>query len=234
MIEFNVSDRLKKIAALITVGNRVADIGTDHGYLPIYLVKENISLRVIAADLREKPLERAKKNARDFNVSEKIDFRFSDGFDKINAGEVDTAVICGMGGFAIIKILERALSENKVNNGFECVLSPHTDREQLSGFLYKKGFRITDEIMLHEKKAYYILWRCVYDGFPRTCDRATTAYGELLIERKDPALKEFLIREEELLRRVEKRLTESGSGNGGERLAQVRERLKLNYSVRWF
>lgn len=234
MIDFNISDRLKRIAGLITKNDTVADIGTDHGYLPIFLVKEKKAGKVIACDIREKPLGRARQNALDLGVGSLIDFRISDGLEGLNPGEADTLIICGMGGHAIRKILTNGLESGKISIGTDCVLSPHTDRESLSEFLYENGFRINDEILLHEKAAYYILWKCTFDGVKRAASPEVHAYGELLIQKQDEALKSYLQREEELLLRIIKKLKALPGDKKNKRLSEVMERLKMNKKIRWF
>ena len=234
MTDISISDRLERIASLITKKGSVADIGTDHGYLPIYLVKTGKAGKVIACDLRKKPLDKAKRNAEAANVSEFIDFRLSDGLDELGKGEAETLIICGMGGFAIRKILNRGLDLGKILKGTECVLSPHTDRESLSRFLYDKGFRIDEEILLHEKAAYYILWKCTYDGIRRDTSPAAHAYGALLLRKKEPELKSYLFREEELLLRILKKLETLPPEKVVKRKEDIKERLSLNASVRWF
>ena len=234
MTEINVSSRLKTIAGLITKNKTVADIGTDHGYLPIYMAGEGMAGKIIACDLREKPLGRGRKNAEELLIADRIDFRLADGLDALSPGEADTVIICGMGGFAIIKILSKALEEGKVFSGTDFVLSPHTDRENLSRFLFEKGFKIEEEILLHEKAAYYILWKCTFDGIKRSAPDAVHAYGSLLVQRKDAALKDYFMREEELLLRVLKKLEALPSDKVIKRICEVKERLKLNRDTRWF
>lgn len=85
-------------ASLVKKNGVVADIGTDHGYLPIYLISAGISSKVIAMDVREKPLERAAMHIKEADLSEKIEVRLSDGLDKLEEKEADTITICGMGG----------------------------------------------------------------------------------------------------------------------------------------
>ena len=89
MEELNLSDRLRLIAGLIKKGSKVADIGTDHGYLPIFLVKSGITDRVIAMDVRKGPLKKAEDNTRAFCVSDQIELRLSDGLAALEKGEAD-------------------------------------------------------------------------------------------------------------------------------------------------
>ena len=93
-----ISKRLLCCAAMVPSGSRVADIGTDHGYLGIYLLQNGISPHVIACDLRKGPLDNARKNARLFEVDGSMAFRLSDGLAEISPEEIDCAVLAGMGG----------------------------------------------------------------------------------------------------------------------------------------
>ena len=106
---YSLSKRLSCVADWIKdTGHRcVADIGTDHGYLPVYLAKNNIADRVIAMDVRIQPLNKAESNVRLYGVQEKVELRLSDGLDELKPLEADTITICGMGGRLIQSILTR-------------------------------------------------------------------------------------------------------------------------------
>ena len=111
MEELNLSDRLRLIAGLIKKGSKVADIGTDHGYLPIFLVKSGITDRVIAMDVRKGPLKKAEDNTRAFCVFDQIELRLSDGLAALEKGEADTVTISGMGGRLIQSILTNGMEK---------------------------------------------------------------------------------------------------------------------------
>ena len=98
-----ISERLKEIASMVTTGNTVADIGTDHGYVPVYLCKNNISNHIIAMDINEGPLKIARQNIKRAELEDKVDIRQSAGFENIKPGEADTAIIAGMGGELIVR-----------------------------------------------------------------------------------------------------------------------------------
>ena len=102
-----ISKRLLCCASMVQSGARVADIGTDHGYLGIYLLQTGAARHVIACDLRKDPLENARRNAKLFGVDGKMELRLSDGLEKILPDEVDTVVMAGMGGDLIQKILSQ-------------------------------------------------------------------------------------------------------------------------------
>ena len=104
-----ISNRLLCCTSMLTPGCRVADIGTDHGYLAIHLLQSGVASSVVAADLREQPLAKARRNARRYGVTDRLRFVLSDGLSKIEPGEADTVICAGMGGDCIIHILYSAL-----------------------------------------------------------------------------------------------------------------------------
>ena len=111
MNEFKLSKRLACVAGIINPGGVLADIGTDHGYLPVHVAKNNIASKVIAMDVRKKPLEKAAENIKLYGVSQKVELRLSDGLYKLAENEADTITICGMGGKLIQSILENGSSK---------------------------------------------------------------------------------------------------------------------------
>ena len=100
-----LSKRLYAVASLVTEGASVADIGTDHGYVPIYLMKNKIASKVIALDINKGPLERARMHVIGHGLKGQIETRLSDGLKNVKPGEVDTMIAAGMGGGLVIKIL---------------------------------------------------------------------------------------------------------------------------------
>ena len=140
MIDFSISERLKLAVSFIEKGRKVADIGTDHGYLPIHLIREGVSCEVIAADMRKNPLEKAKKNAESYMVADKISFRLSDGLSSFDKGEVNAYVICGMGGTVIKKILQKALAEDKLMSGISLCYRHRLTVKCLENFFMKMDF----------------------------------------------------------------------------------------------
>lgn len=149
------SARLLKIAEFIKNGERVADIGTDHGFLPIYLVKSGISPFVIASDIKEKPLKSAINNAKKAGTDQ-IDFRLCDGLSSIGKDEVDAVIIAGMGGECIAGILNSSLWAQ--NSGKHFILNPMNSPEKLREFLYNSGFSINSEYAVEDSgKIYTVL-----------------------------------------------------------------------------
>ncbi len=104
-----ISNRLLLCAEFVPRGTRAADIGTDHGYLAVHLLREGVCPFVTAADLREQPLQKARENAARFGVSENMQFFLSDGLQSIPPGAADTIIMAGMGGDLMVRILGRAV-----------------------------------------------------------------------------------------------------------------------------
>ncbi|MBO7729858.1 MAG: SAM-dependent methyltransferase [Lachnospiraceae bacterium] len=151
----SISKRLETIADLVTPGYRASDIGTDHGYVPIYLLRNHICDHVIAADLSKGSLEKASHNITRAGLSECIECRLSDGLSEICPGEVDSIIISGMGGILMDRILRNGLEVVKAAK--ELILSPHRNPELIEAFAEEFGFAVVyDEVILDKKKYYHI------------------------------------------------------------------------------
>ncbi len=157
-----LSSRLKIIAGLVSGNARVADIGTDHGYLAVYLAENKIAQRVIACDINEKPLKNAEKAVALSEAREKIELRLCDGLSGINPSEIDTAIIAGMGAEVIIGILSRA-SWIK-NDKYTLILQPMTSPELLREYLHKNGFEIISETALEDSNRLYSVIQASFTG----------------------------------------------------------------------
>ena len=157
----NISDRLKCVAGLVNKGARVADIGTDHAYLPIYLVQSGISNKVYACDVRKEPLRRAKLHIDEYGLSDKITTRLCDGLKGINKGDVDTVTICGMGGRLMKNILEAGI--DKLGDNTQLVLSAQSELRDFRKYLLETGIDIKSEHILLEDGKYYFIFDCVYN-----------------------------------------------------------------------
>ncbi|MBR4888612.1 MAG: SAM-dependent methyltransferase [Clostridia bacterium] len=144
MREFTLDARLAACAAFVRPGSRLADIGTDHGYLPIRLLLDGVVPSAIAADIRPGPLSSAKENALHYGVLERMDCRLSDGLALVKDGEVDDITIAGMGGELILRILTDAPWACK--KGMRLILQPMTMAPELRRGLLKLGMEITEEV----------------------------------------------------------------------------------------
>ena len=157
-----LSVRLGKISSLVPLGARVCDIGTDHGYLAIELVKSGKAQKVIAADVNQKPLENARKNIEKAGV-QGIELRLCNGFDGIKIEEFDTAVIAGMGGEVIAGIIERGNNLLKMPDK-KLILQPTTSPEFLRCFLNLNGFSVEEELPVSENNKLYSVMAVTYSG----------------------------------------------------------------------
>lgn len=167
-----LSPRLHMIAQSVPKGARFADIGTDHAYLPVWLLQQGVIEEAIAADLRSGPLDRAKETANKFGLSDKLDFRLCDGLTGVSAGEVNCVVIAGMGGETIIHILSDALWTKEEGNML--ILQPMSSQDDLRRWLMQNGYQIVREKIAQEEKTFYTVM-VVEPG----ADREMTAAEEL-------------------------------------------------------
>lgn len=144
MREFTLDARLAACAAFVRPGSRLADIGTDHGYLPIRLLLDGVVPSAIAADIRPGPLSSAKENALHYGVEQRMDCRLSDGLALVNEGEAEDITIAGMGGELILRILADAPWSCK--EGMRLILQPMTMAPELRRGLLELGMEITEEV----------------------------------------------------------------------------------------
>lgn len=208
MEQFKLSNRLKKVAELVSRGNVVADIGTDHGYLPIYIVKENISDKVIAMDVRKGPLQKAKENVSSYKVADSIDIRLSDGLCGLMQNEAQTITICGMGGGLIQSILDRGV--DKFNENTQLILSPQSEIKEFREYLYTNGYNIVNECMMKEDGQFYVIFDCkkAFSGAKRELPKMSLEseidfrFGGRLLEEKNEALYEYLLKEQRVNQKV--------------------------------
>lgn len=184
-----LTERLQAIADFVEKGSTTADIGTDHGYLAAYLVKNNISKHVIATDVNEKPLNKARQCITEYELKDKIETRLGSGLEAINEGEVDTVIIAGMGGHLIADILD--FSKSTADSIDTFILQPMTGEEELREYLYNNNYTIVSEKLAKEGKRFYHILK-VKHGQSILKDDIFLEIGEKLLEEKDTLLGELL------------------------------------------
>ncbi|NBI70907.1 SAM-dependent methyltransferase [Clostridiaceae bacterium] len=219
-----LSKRLHVIASFVAPGSAVADIGTDHGYIPVYLVKEGIAPRALAMDVRKGPLERAKEHVREHGLSDRIALRLSDGLSGLKPGEADTVIIAGMGGKLVMRILEQG--RHVWDSVKHFILSPQSDWGETRRFLEQAGFRIDGEAMVEEDGKFYVVM-AVSRGEMRLSRACYYEYGKDLIGKKDPALFRCLDREKRTVGAILEGLSEAQTENMRKRQAALKERLAV-------
>ena len=201
-----LSKRLQAVADLVTEGASVADIGTDHGYIPIYLIEHHIAEKVIALDINRGPLERARMHIVGHGLKEKIETRLSDGLEKVLPGEVDTMIAAGMGGGLVIKIL---MEGRTIADALDTmILQPQSEIPHFRTFLMDEGYLLLDENIIYEEGKYYFMMKVRWLGAmtddavrQKVGDSWKTAgldpglaekFGPLLLSRRDRILREYL------------------------------------------
>lgn len=219
-----LSKRLETVASFVTEGSNVADIGTDHGYIPIVLVERGIAARALAMDVRSEPLKRAREHILEHGLEDEIEVRLSDGVKELKPGEADTVVIAGMGGELVIHILEdgRHLWEEVGH----WILSPQSELHKVRKYLENHGFSIIKEEMVEEDGKYYTVMDVVR-GDMGPLSEAEYLYGPCLIRQRHPVLQEFLKREKRLL----KQILDGLSGQEGE--GAVLRKAELEKQLTW-
>lgn len=221
-----LSKRLYAVASLVTEGASVADIGTDHGYVPIYLVKNKIASKVIALDVNRGPLERAKMHIIGYGLKGQIETRLSDGLKNVEPGEVDTMIAAGMGGALVIKILHN--SKAVTDELAECILQPQSEIAKVRKYLCKNQWKIVEEDMVEEDGKFYPMMKVIH-GEPESYETYEYLYGKKLLENQHPVLEKYLRREksvkESILNQLAKRM--EGSVSARERALEVEADLEL-------
>lgn len=185
-----LSIRLNKIIALVDKCNVIADIGTDHGYIPIYLIKNNLCKNVIASDINIGPKSKAEFNIGMEGLSEKIECRLGGGLSTIKPFEVQAVIIAGMGGYLIRDIIQERLDVFKSLD--YVILQPAQNPEILRKYIYESGFKIVDEELCVEQNKYYETMKVAYDNKPRLEDEFYYEISKILIEKKHSLLKDYV------------------------------------------
>lgn len=218
-----LSKRLYAVAGLVTEGASVADIGTDHGYVPIYLVESGIASKVIALDVNQGPLNRARMHIVGHGLGDRIETRLSDGLAMIRPGEVDTVIASGMGGPLTIRILQEGKEVADQLNAL--ILQPQSEICRVRRFLTENGYRIEQEDMVLEDGKYYPVMRVVH-GTKEPYEEWEYLYGKRLLEARHPVLLEFLKWELHIKESILEQLAgRSGSESARERAKEIcRER----------
>lgn len=149
---FQLSPRLAACARLVPQGAKLADIGTDHAYLPVWLARRGRIAHALACDLREGPLQRAEENILKYRVQGIVETRLSDGLSALSPQEADTIVIAGMGGDLMVQILTRA---PWLKDGKTLILQCMTSAEELRRWLLAEGYRVEQEKAVRSEGRVY-------------------------------------------------------------------------------
>lgn len=220
-----LSIRMRAVADLVTDGLRVADIGTDHGFVPIALVSEGRCPSAIAADVRRGPLSHAAENIRRHALSDVIETRLSDGLKEIRPGEAQAVIIAGMGGMLMIRILEEG--RDVIAAARELILQPQSDIPQVRRWLRSNGFSIISERITLDAGKYYFMMKAVSGKGP-AYDAADEQYGYCLLAAGDSLLQKYLEEEAEKLKDIKQSLRIQTTEKSRQRLKEIELLLQIN------
>lgn len=187
-----ISNRLKKIASMTEKCHCIADIGTDHGYLPIYMIKNKICDKAIASDINKGPINKARLNISINKMDNIIDCRLGSGLSTIKPFECNGIIIAGMGGNLIRDII--AEGENIVSAADFAVLQPVQNPEVLREFIYKKGYTILDEELCIDENIFYEIIKIKWNKTLKK-EKIDPIYYEIsktLMDKKHPLMEQYI------------------------------------------
>ncbi len=199
-----LSPRLASVARLTGAGESVIDVGTDHGYLPVFFAENRLFKKIAASDINEGPLQSAKSSAREYGVEDKIDFYLSDGLRDV-PGSFETVVIAGMGGETMVDII----SNCPWIGGARLVLQPQSKIPELERCLNALGFICERAVLTEDAGKLYAAFSCLAGEGGVDLLRALTA-------SRDPLLEKCLEKEEKRLLRAASGMERGGRQGSGE------------------
>lgn len=228
---------MKAVAAMVTSGGVLADVGTDHGYIPIALIQRQKIKSAIAMDINKGPLARAQDNIASAQLGDYIQTRLSDGVAALGEGEADSILIAGMGGELVIHILSEG--EKVCKAASELILQPQSDIRKVREYLRLHHYKIVDEDMICEDGKYYPMMRVINveldDAWMKMDEQTRVAcdiYGPLLLRNGNPVLRRFLVRQHRQLTQILQTLqAQTRSEKIETRIAEVSEELQYNESA---
>ncbi len=202
-----LSERMKAVIGLAEPCECIADIGCDHGYVAIELVRRGLCRRVIAMDINKGPLERARANIASFGLEECIQTRQSDGAGALLEGEADGIICAGMGGRLIISILENDMAVIKQMR--QIILQPQSELSEVRKYLRQNGFAAVREDIVCEDGKYYPMM-CVKTGMADSQENEPLhifdTYGRGLLESANPVMRQYLLYQRDKLGHIKKGL----------------------------
>ena len=256
-----LSNRLQAVADLLDYHEAIADIGCDHGFVSIYLIESRKASKVLAMDVNKGPLERAREHVTEKRLSTYIETRLSDGAKAINfikdeegtsQLEVQAALIAGMGGRLMIRILQDSL--DKFTSMDEFILQPQSEIPKVRQFIREIGYHIEKENMILEDGKYYPMMKAVRgkvndalrteipqkvaDSLEKSgilLQELFDEYGECLLKDRNAVLLQFLKFERELYSDILKKLKQTETSKGELRQKEIEQKINfINLGLEWF
>ncbi len=216
--------RLSACAEFVETGGVVADIGTDHAMLPVFLVESGKCVNAIASDIAQKPYESASAHVKENGLTDKISVRLGGGLEKVGPEEVSDIVIAGMGGELIAQILEAAQWTKSEKYNF--VFQPMTKAALLRTWLMENGFEISKEKAVTESGRDYTIMKCRYTGINVSPTRLE-AYGGKLVPCVDDSARRLLKRQANMLRSEAIGLEHDGCNDKARLYRETAEKLEM-------
>ncbi len=220
-MRIKLSNRLQAVARQIPVGLRVADVGTDHGYLPVYLVVNDIAPKVIASDRGKRPLDSARQLISLLSLENQIDVRLGDGLSVLQPDEAEVICLAGMGGVAIKEIISAGLPLAQAAK--RLVLQPQRNVPAVRRFLVSNGFKIVAEDLAEDDGFYYEII-AVEPGLMELTEQEAD-FGPLLLRDGHPLFKDFLILKETDLTQLLAAMADNNSKDSLQRKKQLEEEI---------
>lgn len=235
-----LSKRLQSVADFVSDCGTMADVGTDHGYIPVYLAECGRVKRAIAMDINEGPLLRAKEHIRQYGMEEFIETRQSDGLDALAPGEAEVIVIAGMGGGLMKRILTQG--EETARAAKSLILQPQSEWAAFRKFLQEMKYQITAEDMVFEDGKYYVIIAAVplcsgpeAEGwYFKTADGGSGnleagilyQYGPLLLSQRHPVLRQYLFKQQKQKQKILMNLKGNARQDAGGRIRELSQDLE--------
>ena len=228
-----LSQRLSSVASMVTAGNCLADVGTDHGYVPIYLYERNVIPRAIAMDINKGPLERAALHIAESGMKDVIETRLSDGLTALRPKEAGSIVIAGMGGPLMIRIL--SAYPEVTASAKELILQPQSEIAEVRIWLYEQGYEIVEEHMVYEEGKYYPMFKAVKNPEAKKLSYLEYKFGRLEVLKEKEVLKDFILRElsnkQNILQKLEEEQTEKSKGRAEEMKQLIKELEEMQHEM---
>lgn len=217
-----LSKRLNAIAELVPFSQNLVDVGTDHGFIPVYLIKNGLIEHAIATDISPGSLKKAQNIIEREGLGDKIETRLGSGLSVVKAGEADAVIIAGMGGMLIKDILEDGKDVAEQITTF--ILQPMVAQHILRKWLLENGYAIVDEILVKEEDRFYEIIVAAH-GEQKVYEDIYYEIGYKLIEKQDPLLEAFILKKIQNTEDLIRHLKLQNTSNARKRMHQMKKKL---------
>ncbi|WP_125152545.1 tRNA (adenine(22)-N(1))-methyltransferase [Clostridium rectalis] len=226
-----LSLRLKTIANMVDKCYACADIGTDHGYIPIYLISNDICKKVIASDINKGPINKAKFNIKSEGLDKFIECRIGSGLTTLKSKEVNCAIVAGMGGNLIKDIVEEGKDIFKDLDYL--IVQPVQNPEIFREYVYNNGYKIIEEELCVDENKFYEIIKVKYSKKSTKIDNVFYEVSKYLLENNHPLIKEYILKKIEKNNRILIAITEDTKLAAVRREEVKRKIFKLKELLEW-